>query len=100
MLPEEIDRIAATLGRAVTGARTLAGGFSHETCLLTLADRQVVVRLGGPDPAIEAAVLAAAAGHVPVPTVVGVLDVGRQATVLEYVTGTPCDEVLAGDVHD
>jgi aminoglycoside phosphotransferase (APT) family kinase protein len=100
MSPDEIELVSQALGSAVAGVRPLAGGFSHETCLLTLADRQVVVRLGGPDPAIEAAVLAAAAGHVPVPTVVGVLDVGRPATVLECVAGTPCDEVLAGDVHD
>jgi len=55
----EIDRIAAALGVTVRGTRTLAGGFSHETCLLTLADGHVVGRLGGPDPAIEAAVMAA-----------------------------------------
>jgi hypothetical protein len=62
MRPEEIHGIAAALGRAMVATSTLAGGFSHETCLLTLADGQVVARAGGPDPAIEAAVMAAARG--------------------------------------
>jgi len=46
----EVDAVARALGRAVVAVRPLAGGFSHETCLLTLADGDpVVVRLGGPD---------------------------------------------------
>jgi aminoglycoside phosphotransferase (APT) family kinase protein len=98
----EIDAIAAALGAAVTEARPLAGGFSHETCLLTLADgERVVVRLGGPDPAIEAAVMARARAQVAVPAVLRVVpsvsgDV-RPAMVLEYVAGTPLSDVLAAD---
>jgi Ser/Thr protein kinase RdoA (MazF antagonist) len=102
--PDEIDRIAAALGRTVRRARTLAGGFSHETCLLTLADGQVVARLGGPDPAIEAAVMAAGRAHVPVPEVLAVLPAGdagaRPAMVLEYVAGTPLSQVLDRGGHD
>ena len=110
---EDAEAIAAALGQAVTGTRTLAGGFSHETCLLELADsRRVVARLGGGDPAVEAAVMDAAREHVPVPEVLCVLPgvsgmpgaswvsgVGgggsRPAMVLEYVDGTPLSEVLA-----
>jgi aminoglycoside phosphotransferase (APT) family kinase protein len=102
MLPEEIDAIATALGRAVLDSRTLAGGFSHETSLLTLAGSgpdRVVARHGGPDPAVEAAVMAAAAGHVPVPRVLAVLPAGagtRPAMLLEYVSGAPLSEVLDG----
>lgn len=60
MRAEEIERVAGALGQTVTGYRTLAGGFSHETCLLELGSDRAVVRLGGTDPAIEAAVMAAA----------------------------------------
>lgn len=93
-------RIAAALGCAVADSRTLAGGFSHETCLLTLADGPVVARLGGPDPAIEAAVMAAARGRVPVPDVLLVMqaadDGSRSGMVIEHVPGTPLSDVLAG----
>jgi aminoglycoside phosphotransferase (APT) family kinase protein len=99
---EEIDAVAEALGRPVVETRALAGGFSHETCLLALAggDR-VVVRLGGPDPAIEAAVMARARAHVPVPPVLCVVPTEsagvRAAMVLEYVAGTPLSDVLAAD---
>lgn len=95
----EIDAIAETLGQPVRRAESLAGGFSHETCLLTLAagDR-VVVRLGGPDPAIEAAIMARARAQVPVPQVLYVVPTVnegvRPAMVLEYVAGTPLSDVL------
>jgi aminoglycoside phosphotransferase (APT) family kinase protein len=99
--PEEVHGIAAALGSAVVGTSTLAGGFSHETCLLTLTDGQVVVRLGGADPAVEAAVMTAARQYVPVPRVLLVMPPGtvgaRPAMVLEYVTGTPLDQVLSSD---
>jgi aminoglycoside phosphotransferase (APT) family kinase protein len=96
----EIDAITEALGRAVVEVRPLAGGFSHETCLLTLTggDR-VVVRLGGPDPAIEAAVMARARAHVPVPQVQCVVPAAsegvRPAMVLDYVAGTPLNDVLS-----
>jgi aminoglycoside phosphotransferase (APT) family kinase protein len=96
--PTEVDRIAGALGGAVIATRTLAGGFSHETSLVTLADGQVVARLGGSDPAIEAAVMAAARPHVPVPEVLLVMppaDGMRQGMILEHVAGTPLSEVLA-----
>jgi len=100
MSPEEFHGIAAALGRTAVGARRLAGGFSHETCLLTLADGEVVVRLGGTDPAIEAAVMATARAYVPVPRVLLVrpaADGTRPAMVLEHVSGTPLSEVLAAE---
>ncbi|GAB2815361.1 hypothetical protein GCM10027176_20020 [Actinoallomurus bryophytorum] len=99
MRPEEIHGIAAALGSAVLGTSRLAGGFSHETCLLTLTDGQVVVRLGGAAPAVEAAVMAAASRHVPVPQTLLVMasgDGARPAMVLEYVAGTPLSRVLSG----
>jgi Ser/Thr protein kinase RdoA (MazF antagonist) len=99
MQSDEIEAIAVALGRPVLATETLAGGFSHETCLLTLDDAQVVARLGGPDPAIEAAVMAAARPFVPVPEVLHVLpavgDGARPAMVIEFVAGTPLSEVLA-----
>ena len=100
MRPTEIERIASALGSAVVSTRRLAGGFSHETSLVTLADGQVVARLGGSDPAIEAAVMAAAHAHVPVPEVLLVMpsaDGARQGMVLEHVAGTPLSDVLAED---
>jgi hypothetical protein len=97
MHPHEIDRLAAALDSAVLESLNLAGGFSHETCLLRLPDGPVVARLGSADPTIEAAVMAAASRHVPVPEVLHVLpavDGVRPAIVLAYVTGTPLSRVL------
>ena len=97
----EVDAVAEALDEAVLAVRPLAGGFSHETCLLTLAggDR-VVVRLGGADPAIEAAVMARGGARVPVPRVLRLVPAAgegvRPAMVLEYVAGTPLGDVLAG----
>ncbi|MGN9844911.1 phosphotransferase family protein [Nonomuraea sp. H19] len=105
MRSKEIHRVAAALGGKVTAARTLAGGFSHETCLLTLAGGQVVVRFGGPDPAIEAAVMAAARPYVPVPQVLLVMPAetadggARPAMVLEHVAGTLLSQVLGEPGH-
>jgi Ser/Thr protein kinase RdoA (MazF antagonist) len=97
MRPEETDAIAEALGGAVT-VSTLAGGFSHETCLITYGGGRVVARLGGPDPAVEAAVMAAARRHVPVPEVLAVLPATertRPVMLVEYVTGTLLGRVLA-----
>jgi hypothetical protein len=93
VLAAEVERIASELGRTVVEARSLAGGFSHETGLMALTggDR-VVVRFGGPDPRNEAAVMARAGACVPVPQVLRVLTArrsARPAMVLEYVAGTP-----------
>jgi hypothetical protein len=101
MRSDEMQSIAAALGRAAVEAHVLAGGFSHETSLLTLADGQVVVRLGGQDPVVETAVMAAARRHVAVPQVLNVLSAvqadasARPAMVLECVAGTPLSQVLA-----
>jgi aminoglycoside phosphotransferase (APT) family kinase protein len=99
MRPEELQRIAAALDREVVASSLLAGGHSHETRLLTLSDGQVVARFGGPDPAIEAAVMAAGRRLVPVPEVLLVLpgagDERRPAMVISYVDGVPLSEVLA-----
>ncbi|MFE6405215.1 phosphotransferase [Streptomyces alboflavus] len=99
----ETLRISEALGRAVVGARPLAGGFSHETALLELAGGgRVVARLGGAAPAVEAAVMAAGRARVPVPEVLHVLpavvepEEARAAMVLEYVPGTPLSHVLGG----
>lgn len=96
----EVEAIGAALGSRVTATRALAGGFSHQTCLLTLDGGQVVARLGGQQPAIESAVMTAAARHVPVPHVLAVLPAaatgGRPAMVIEFVPGTPLSQVLAG----
>jgi len=100
---EEIATIADALGRKVVATATLAGGFSHETCLLTLTDGQVVARLGGPDPTIEAAVMAAAREHVPVPEVLLILPATtdtRPAMILDFVPGTPLSDVLAAGDGD
>lgn len=96
----EIDAIAGVLGRRVVAAATLAGGYSHETSRLTLAGGgHVVARLGGPDPAVEAAVMALGRRYAPVPEVLAVLPAAggaRPAMVLEHVPGTPLSDVLAG----
>ncbi|MFC0548966.1 phosphotransferase family protein [Kutzneria chonburiensis] len=89
----DFDEIAAALGGEVVDVRVLAGGFSHQTSLLTLTTGPVVVRVGGTDHEIEAAVMAAAARDVPVPAVLKILPT---AMVLEYVEGTPLSEVLDG----
>lgn len=103
-VPDELRRVAAALGESVVGARVLAGGYSHETSLLALAGGgRVVVRLGGPDHGVEAAVMAAARRHVPVPDVFKVFPAGsgegsgRSVMVLEYVVGTALSEVLGGE---
>ncbi|WP_306207929.1 phosphotransferase family protein [Actinoplanes sp. RD1] len=88
---EIAGRLAEALGSTLIGSRTLAGGFSHETALLTLADGPVVARVGGGDPAIEAAVMDRARAVVPVPQV---LLVEEQCMVIEYVAGDPLSEVL------
>jgi aminoglycoside phosphotransferase (APT) family kinase protein len=101
--PEEVHRIAEALGRTVVATSVLAGGFSHETCLLTLADGKVVARLGGTDPAIEAAVMDAARAYVPVPRVLLVMppaDGTRPVMLLEHVAGTPLSSVLADGPYD
>jgi len=101
----EVDAIAEALGRAVVEVRPLAGGFSHETCLLILAGSdRVVARLGGTDPAIEAAVMARARTQVPVPLVLRVVPAAsedvRPAMILEYVAGTLLSDVLAAGETD
>jgi Ser/Thr protein kinase RdoA (MazF antagonist) len=67
-----------------------------------MGDEQVVARLGGSDPPIEAAVMAAARRHVPVPEVLLVMPSdadGRQrpAMILEHGKGTPLSRVLGAD---
>src|SRR6201999_3263401 len=80
----DVRRIAAVLDSTVVSVRTLAGGFSHETCLLTMTDGQVVGRLGGADPPIGAAVRDVGRRYVPVPEVLALLP---DAMVLAYVPG-------------
>lgn len=97
MHDDESERLGAALGSRVVSSRRLAGGFSHETSLLTLTDRQVVARFGGPSPAVEAAVMALARRQVPVPEVLFVEPASattRSAMVIEHVAGTPLSQVL------
>ena len=89
MRAEDGERIATALGGRLVEATTLAGGYSHETTLLTLDDRQVVARFGGGDPAIEAAVMALA--PVPVPEV---LLVEEAAMAIAFVEGDLLSRVL------
>jgi len=102
----ELDAVGAALGGRVLGTSTLAGGFSHETSLVTLDTGRVVARFGGGDPAVEAAVMAAGRRQVPVPEVLAVLPGGddvRPTMVIAYVDGTPLSEVLGSDateLHD
>jgi aminoglycoside phosphotransferase (APT) family kinase protein len=97
--PEEEHAIACALGSEVIQGQALAGGFSRETSLVTLTNGQVVARLGGTDPLIEAAVMTAAGRYVPVPrvlcTLAGSGDGPRAGMVLEHVTGTLLSDVLA-----
>jgi Ser/Thr protein kinase RdoA (MazF antagonist) len=93
MLSDGLVRVAAELGTTAIDAEVLAGGFSHQTYLLTVTGGRVVVRLGGAGHGVEAAVMAVARRHVPVPRVLKVTDT---AMVLEYVTGTPLSEALTG----
>jgi aminoglycoside phosphotransferase (APT) family kinase protein len=95
---EELLEVAAALGSRVVASRMLAGGFSHQTCLLTLSDGQVVVRLGGANPGIEAAVMTMAGAQVPVPRVLLVKPAageGRTLMALEYVPGALLSAVLS-----
>jgi aminoglycoside phosphotransferase (APT) family kinase protein len=103
MRPAEIHSIASALDSTVVSTRTLAGGFSHDTHLVTLAEGQVVARFGGPDPGIEAAVMALASQYVPVPRVLAVIptrDGARPGMILEFVTGTPLSDVLGGEYSE
>ena len=86
----ELGAVAEALGSRIVGVRTLAGGFSHRTYLLTLTDGPVVVRVGGAAPDVEAAVMELAGPHVPVPAVLLV----EPAVVLEFVSGTLLSDVL------
>jgi aminoglycoside phosphotransferase (APT) family kinase protein len=95
MQPAELHAVAAALDAPVLGTTTLAGGYSHETCLLTLPGRRVVARLGGTDARIEAAVMAAAGRYVPVPRVIAVLDTAtRPVMLVEHVDGRPLSHAL------
>lgn len=97
MRPEEEHAVARAFDGDVVRTRTLAGGFSHETSLVTFADGwSVVARAGGGDHAVEAAVMAAAARRVPVPRVLRTLpetDRARAVMVLEHVDGQPLSTV-------
>lgn len=80
------ELVEAALGREVVGVEPLAGGFQHETSLITLTggDR-VVLRRGGADPVVEAEVMTAARAVARVPAV---LHVQPTSMLIEYVEGT------------
>jgi aminoglycoside phosphotransferase (APT) family kinase protein len=81
--------VADALGSKLVSSTVLAGGFSHETVLLTLTDGKVVARFGGADPAIEAAVMDVARRHVPVPEVLL-----AEPMVIEFVEGVVLTEAM------
>ena len=97
---EEVDAVTRAFDGTVLRTRTLAGGYSHETSLVTFTDGwSVVARIGGGDHAIEAAVMAAAARRVPVPRVLRTLPetaAARAVMVLEHVGGRPLSAVTGG----
>ncbi len=98
---EERQWIGEILGDRVLERRMLAGGYSHETWLFVLSERSVVVRMGMGEHGIEAAVMAAAGRHVPVPGVIAVTaataDQPHSMMLLDYVAGTPLDRVLTDE---
>ena len=91
----ELEDVSRRLGSTVVDATVLTGGFSHSTTLLTLASGLVVVRRGGRNPRIEAAVMAQA--PVPTPPVL-LLDDGLM--VLEYVAAPMLADVLGATSRD
>lgn len=104
MLEGEPETVASLLGTRLVSSESLAGGYSHETCLLTCTDARFVVRFGGERPDIEASVMRAAATDVPVPAVVLVQPPGgehsRGFIVLEFVEGRLLEHVLDGAADD
>lgn len=95
---EDVD-VAGLLGTRLVSGERLAGGYSHETRLLTCTDGRVVVRFGGGDPRVEAAVMRAASEHVPVPEVLRVEachgEHHRPFMALELVEGVLLQDVLS-----
>lgn len=95
---DETRRVAVALDSVVVNSERLAGGFSHETTLVTLKNGRVVARFGGSDPRIEAAAMIRAGQAVPVPEVLEVLlapsERDRTGMVLSYIEGTTLSEVL------
>jgi Ser/Thr protein kinase RdoA (MazF antagonist) len=106
IMDADLRAAGVALGSPVTRTRHLTGGFSHETLLVTLEDgRCVVARLGGPDPAIEAAVMQLAGEVVPVPEVLSVwggenganAGPARPGMAISFIGATPLSEVLEAD---
>lgn len=106
MNTDEWLAIEQAIGQTIRRQRPLAGGYSHETCLVETDDGLAVARLGGPDPAIEAAVMTTARQRVPVPEVWAIATApayadARPFMVIDHIAGTPLDEVLsAGRLDD
>jgi aminoglycoside phosphotransferase (APT) family kinase protein len=94
MYRSEFEEVARGLGSAIVGVTDLAGGYSHLTSLLTLDSGPVVVRIGGANPRIEAAVMARAT--VPTPRVLLVDD---HLMALEYVEAAVLSDALR-EAHD
>ena len=89
MYRSEFEEVARRLGSAIVGVTDLSGGYSHLTSLLTLDSGPVVVRIGGANPRIEAAVMARAT--VPTPRVLLVDD---HLMALEYLEAAVLRDVL------
>ena len=94
MYRREFEEVARRLGSPIAAVAELSGGYSHSTSLVTLDSGPVVVRVGGADPRIEAAVMARAT--VPTPRVLLVDD---DLMALEYVDASVLGDVLL-EPHD
>jgi len=102
MTPAEVEAVESALGEHVLSWRDLAGGYSHETCVVEFAGGAVVVRLGGGAPTVEAEVMRRAGEHVPVPGIRVVHESAdrdvRSFMVIDHVAGVALSDVLDSEV--
>ncbi|HLR85291.1 MAG TPA: hypothetical protein VK059_10085 [Nocardioidaceae bacterium] len=102
MTPAEVEAVESALGERVLSWRDLAGGYSHETCVVEFAGGAVVVRLGGGAPTVEAEVMRRAGEHVPVPGIRVVHESAdrdvRSFMVIDHVAGVALSDVLDSEV--
>lgn len=91
-MPESLESAMHILGTTAVKFAQMTGGFSHLSWLVDCADnRRVVVRQGGSDATIEAAVLTLANEVVPTPRVIAA---ANDLTVLSFVEGQTLEHVL------
>lgn len=91
-MPESLEAAMRMLGTTAVKFAQMTGGYSHHSWLVDCADnRRVVVRQGGANATIEAAVLTLANEVVPTPKV---LAAAKDLTVLSFVEGQTLEQVL------